>query len=230
MTENNLVITIDGISIALEAKSISALDLLALAGAAQGGHVLDVSNGRARLVHPDEMLSPDEIAGASFRTFDVGMRRELRVDGMRWDWIGDQIRAADIRQVAGLNEDAQLRIGRLGSQLGFDAVLDLAQDWPPQVYSEPHSIRSRELAPQDQEGGRIVINGRSSMIDREDISYDELVSLAFPDVPLDSPGSNALTVTFRNGTPERPEGSLIKRDRIRLHPGTVFNVTATNKS
>lgn len=230
MVESSATIMIDGKTIAVEAERIFAHDLLALAGVAQDGHVLDVSNGRARFVHPDEKLSLADIAGASFRTFDVGMRRELRVDGMRWDWMGDQIAAAEIRQVAGLNEDAQLRVGRLGSRLGFDAVLDLAQDWPPQVYSEPHSVGPRELVPQGQKGERIVINGRTAMIDREDISYDELVTLAFPDVPLESTGSNALTVTFRNGTPERPEGSLIKRDRIRLHPGTVFNVTATNKS
>jgi Multiubiquitin len=76
----------------------------------------------------------------------------------------------------------------------------------------------------------VTVNGRSVMLDRPEVTFEDLIGLAFPGVDLSNPESRALTVTYRRGPPARPEGSLISRERIEVRHGEVFNVTATTKS
>lgn len=75
----------------------------------------------------------------------------------------------------------------------------------------------------------IIVNGRPRQWSAKDISFDDVVSLAF-----DSPPHGAETifsVTYRKGGNEhRPEGVMVEGDSIKIKDGTVFNVSATNRS
>ena len=53
--------------------------------------------------------------------------------------------------------------------------------------------------------------------------------MAFPDAP---PKETVIyTVTYRNGGDERhPEGTLVAGQSVKIKDGTIFDVTATDKS
>ena len=74
----------------------------------------------------------------------------------------------------------------------------------------------------------ITVNGRSKSVATEYLSYDEVVRLAFDNPPT---GPDVMfTVTYRRGPRDKPEGTLIKGESIKVRAGMIFNVTATDKS
>lgn len=74
----------------------------------------------------------------------------------------------------------------------------------------------------------IIVNGREKQWPKPAISFEEVVELAFGPVP---PNPNIIyTVTYKGGPGERPKGTMVKGDIIKIKEGMVFNVTATDKS
>ena len=73
----------------------------------------------------------------------------------------------------------------------------------------------------------IVVNGQAKTWNKEKITFDEVVILAFGSI---DPNPNIVyTVTFKNGA-DRPRGTMVKGDILKIKNGTVFNATATDKS
>lgn len=74
----------------------------------------------------------------------------------------------------------------------------------------------------------VIVNGRPREVDHTLLTFDEVVRLAFDPVPT---GPNVLlTVSFRNAADEK-KGTLIEGQSVVVKEhGTVFNVTATDKS
>jgi hypothetical protein len=74
----------------------------------------------------------------------------------------------------------------------------------------------------------IVINGELAVVPHEIVSYIEVVAIAYPEQP--NPNTT-YTVTFRKAQEPRREGVLVEGQTVTVkHQGTVFNVSATNKS
>lgn len=74
----------------------------------------------------------------------------------------------------------------------------------------------------------IIVNGRKKEVTTEELSFDQLVALAFNPVPT---GPNILfTITYENGPRENPEGSLLAGGTIEIKEGMIFNVFQTDKS
>lgn len=74
----------------------------------------------------------------------------------------------------------------------------------------------------------IIVNGRPKRVSTEEVSFDELVDLAFDD-PARGP-LIVFTVTFRNAGGRISEGELDEGQRIKVKEGTVVNVTRTDQS
>ncbi|OYN76250.1 hypothetical protein CG716_23110 [Mycolicibacterium sphagni] len=73
----------------------------------------------------------------------------------------------------------------------------------------------------------IVINAAQHIVPAGLISFESLAALAFP-VP---PGPNPeYTVSYRNGDPRHPEGTLVEGQSVKVREGMIFNVTGTDKS
>ncbi|KQN71875.1 multiubiquitin domain-containing protein [Sphingomonas sp. Leaf62] len=111
--------------------------------------------------------------------------------------------------------DTPLRLG---------SVVDLTTPWPPQIETRDASSMP-ESAPVPA-----VINGRTVLLKQPDVTFEDLVGLAFPGTDLATASSRALTVTYRRGPPEKSEGSLLSQEGITARRGEVFNVSATTKS
>lgn len=74
----------------------------------------------------------------------------------------------------------------------------------------------------------IIVNGREKKTKKEDISFDELVALAFENPPTGE--FICFTITYRRGHGNKPEGTLSEGESVRVREGMIFNVTATDKS
>lgn len=74
----------------------------------------------------------------------------------------------------------------------------------------------------------IVVNARELNFTGDEISFDQVIVLAFGTVSTDA--NMAYTVTYKRGHGNKPEGSMVKGDTIMVKEGMIFNATATNKS
>lgn len=74
----------------------------------------------------------------------------------------------------------------------------------------------------------IIVNGKQREVAKKDLSFADVVALAFDTPPT---GENILfTITYRRGHGDKPEGTLIEGQSIKVKDGMIFNVTATDKS
>ena len=76
----------------------------------------------------------------------------------------------------------------------------------------------------------IIVNGRQKPVPKNaELTVVQVVALAFDNPPT---GENIeFTITYRKGGNEScPEGSMSGTDTVKVKEGTVFNVTATDKS
>ena len=86
----------------------------------------------------------------------------------------------------------------------------------------------------DQESGNkkdssiiIIVNGREKVPAKEDMTFNEIVALA---EGLPSGQFIVYTVTYRRGPRNKPEGTLVEGETVKVTNGMIFNVTATDKS
>lgn len=75
----------------------------------------------------------------------------------------------------------------------------------------------------------IIVNGRPKEVEAKEISFDQIVKLAFENPPHGA--DTIFSVTYRKGGNEhRPEGVMVEGDSVKIKKGTTFNVSATNRS
>ena len=78
-------------------------------------------------------------------------------------------------------------------------------------------------------GFEVVVNGRRTRVPTDQVTFDQVVNMAYPDGG--SGPQIAYTVTFYNGGGRREEGGLTEGDPpVKVKDGTVFNVTRTDRS
>jgi len=74
----------------------------------------------------------------------------------------------------------------------------------------------------------IIVNGREKIVSKMELTFDQLVKLAFDNPPTGE--FICFTITFRRGQGNKPEGTLVEGDSVKVKKGMIFNVTATDKS
>ncbi len=74
----------------------------------------------------------------------------------------------------------------------------------------------------------IIVNAEQKPVPSRDVSYTEVVALAYPTPP--SPDIK-YTVTYADAVKPNHEGSLVEGQSVTIkEKGTIFDVTPTNKS
>ncbi len=73
----------------------------------------------------------------------------------------------------------------------------------------------------------IIVNGREHEVEKDEITYAEVVALAFNNPPNDS---TIFVVTYRRGHSNKPEGTLVEGGSVKVKKGMIFNVTPTNRA
>jgi hypothetical protein len=75
----------------------------------------------------------------------------------------------------------------------------------------------------------IIVNAQEKTVSTDTLSFDELVSLAYDGNP--PTGDNwSLTISYRRGQGNKPEGSLVEGETVKIKKGMIFNVTGTDQS
>ena len=73
----------------------------------------------------------------------------------------------------------------------------------------------------------IVVNGRERTVDKKELTFAEVIALAFDPVPTGP--YVTFTVTYRRAHGNK-EGSMVEGDSVKVKDGMIFNVTVTDKS
>ena len=79
-----------------------------------------------------------------------------------------------------------------------------------------------------QKVATIVVNGRSREWDEKEISFEQVVSLAYPEPPQG--GNIEYTVSYRRAHGNKPEGTLKAGESVKVKDDMIFDVTATDLS
>lgn len=143
------------------------------------------------------------------------------VDGTALEWPLKLITGEDIKRLAGKDDESvELLLEREGQP---DKVIDDDDDvriggaGVERFHTRPARVTVT-----------IFVNTRATPWAKRKISFEELVKIAYPTPP---PGKQIVyTVTFFDGPPRRPEGSLSDGESVRVREGMAFNVKFTDKS
>lgn len=75
----------------------------------------------------------------------------------------------------------------------------------------------------------IIVNGEEKSWEKKDeISFEEVVILAFGSYVNN--GQVEYTVTYKRGQGNKPEGSLVQGQSVKVKDKMIFNVSQTNRS
>lgn len=75
----------------------------------------------------------------------------------------------------------------------------------------------------------ILVNAEEKTVSTDTLTFDELVSLAYDGNP--PTGENwSFTISYRRGHGNKPEGSLVQGETVKVKKGMIFNVTGTDQS
>lgn len=74
----------------------------------------------------------------------------------------------------------------------------------------------------------IVVNGEPHEVEKDEIMYKEVVTLAFPDFPQHP--ERTYSVTYERGHGNKPEGILSPGGSVKVKEGMIFYVKHTGQS
>lgn len=75
----------------------------------------------------------------------------------------------------------------------------------------------------------VIVNGTKKTVQADELSFQDVVNLAYDGNP--PTGENVIfTITYRKGQGNKPEGSLVAGQTVKVKDGMIFNVTPTDKS
>ncbi|PKN17703.1 MAG: hypothetical protein CVU71_14835 [Deltaproteobacteria bacterium HGW-Deltaproteobacteria-6] len=91
-----------------------------------------------------------------------------------------------------------------------------------QLMTSNHS----EQSPGHNKTTMIIINGRQREVTGKEITYSQVVQMAFPD----DQNSETIEYTVAYANPHGQDGTLVNGQTVHIKEGMVFNVTKTNRS
>lgn len=75
----------------------------------------------------------------------------------------------------------------------------------------------------------IIVNGRQKTVAKNaELSFDQIVALAFENPPTGD--GIQYTVQYTRGHGDKPSGTLVEGQSVKVKEGMEFDVTSTNRS
>lgn len=74
----------------------------------------------------------------------------------------------------------------------------------------------------------IIINGTAKVIQKERLTFEEIITLAFDNPPTGD--GVQFTVQYSRGHSDKPKGTLVEGQSVQAKDGMEFDVTPTNRS
>lgn len=74
----------------------------------------------------------------------------------------------------------------------------------------------------------IIVNGTAKVIQKERLTFEEIITLAFDNPPIGD--GVQFTVQYSRGHSDKPKGTLVEGQSVQARDGMEFDVTQTNRS
>ena len=74
----------------------------------------------------------------------------------------------------------------------------------------------------------IIVNARSRTVSTKELTFEQVVSLAYPNPPTGD--GVIITVSYKRGEGNKPDGTLVEGDTVKVKKGMIFDVTPTSRS
>lgn len=75
----------------------------------------------------------------------------------------------------------------------------------------------------------IIVNAQQKTVEDKELSFEALVSLAYNGSPPSGPNWE-FTITYQRGHGNKPQGSLVVGESVKVKEGMIFDVYGTDKS
>lgn len=87
---------------------------------------------------------------------------------------------------------------------------------------------SKEASDKHHKEITIVINGTAKTVQKERLTFEEVVALAFDNPPTGD--GVQFTVQYSRGHSDKPKGTLVEGQSVETKEGMELDVTPTNRS
>jgi len=172
----------------------------------------------------DEAIGDQDIvdlARPEIELFYVKRPLPYTINGTYYESDRQFIRGHQIRKQANIPKNQQIYLVHKGpweDELVLDNdLIDLARPGTEHFVSRPEHVKVI-----------IIVNGREKEWEARDISFENLVMIAYPD--YNPTAGKVYTVVFKKGPVQNPDGSMVSGQTVRVKNKMVFNVTETTRS
>ncbi|MDO8381001.1 multiubiquitin domain-containing protein [Phenylobacterium sp.] len=212
--------TVNGVRYATNDPVKEGRDLLQKAGFNPASeHVLiELKHPGATSVGLDEEVDLSQPGREEFRAFRSDRTFNFTIDERGYEWGAPTITEDELRAISDTPENKALILERT--------------DQPDHMIEPGTSVdldgSGTEHIRTEQREYEIVVNARKVKVTSRDLTYAQVVALAFNPVPT---GPDVIfTVTYRKGPPANPKGTLPEGGTVTIKNGMIFVVTQTNRS
>lgn len=174
--------------------------------------------------YQDELIENEKqvnLARPETEYFFVKKKLQFFINGKPFTWYKQYIRGIQIKELGSIPAEdiifLDLKEGWQDNEILDDEIVDLARPGKEKFFSKP---KPTELT--------IIVNARSHVWKEINISFEQLVALAFGS--YDNNPNKGYTVTYSKGLHPKPEGTMVKGSVVRVKNKMIFDVTATDKS
>ncbi len=147
---------------------------------------------------------------------------QLTIDNKKYDWNLQYITGEEVKKLANIPEEDDLFLAIKkpwkDEPISNDTKVDLARPGIEKFFSVKHIDLPVT----------IIVNGKEKSWDKREISFEEVVKLAFDNF-VDN-GSTLYTVTYKRGPEQNPDGTMVRGDKVFVKSKMIFNATPTDKS
>lgn len=213
--------TVNGRPFTIDDNDPSGRDLRAAAhlNPASAYILIEIRDHGATSVGLDDKTRLQRGDTAVFRAFESDRLFSFTLNERGWEWGAEAILESEMRQYGEVPDDHDIVLdGTHDAVIERGASVPLTSKGAEQFITRP--VPQREVT--------IRVNGRKRTVPAGLITYQTVVSLAFPDAV---PNPDIIyTVGFRHGGPAQPEGSLVAGQSVEVREGMIFVATPTNRS
>lgn len=176
-------------------------------------------DGALEAVRPDETVDLRSAGAEKFLVFRSDRSFRFFLDERAFDWGAPLISGGTIKRLAGVpSATTDVWLDAAGGHdrlIGDKEMVDLARP-----STERFVTRTIRIT--------IKVNSRDREVDHRDLTYWEVVKLAYPEaVPSDQ---IIYSIDYASGPCQNPNGALVEGQSVSVKEGMKFYVTPTDKS
>lgn len=212
--------TLDGVAHETKDQVEEGRDLLQKAGRnpASDYVLIELTRPGCRSVGLDEEVDLGEPGREEFRSFLSDRTFNFTLDERGYEWGSPTIGESDLRDISGTPSDLVLKLERTDEA---DLLIEPGS-------SVDLAARGAERIRTERKRYTIIVNAREETVTSDQVSYAQLVALAFQPVPTGT--DVAFTITYSKGPASNPKGTLPEGESIHIKNRMIFVVTQTNRS